>query len=302
MNNLKLSCAALFFIVYFNIGISFANDPIGEKDQNRIIYNDALSLLYNKNKSNFNEAMIKLNGLSRYGDALSINKLAQLYRFGYPMIDRPQFLRKNVVLSYAYSLISSSLGDESAKAALDQKEWWRRAITDEQISEAKKLANKWRVGENLPIITDQSAKNSIISIIDDETIYFNGPVYRGSFKDFQKLLNDKIKKIKINSSGGSIYDGVKIGLSISAHKLIAEVSGECLSACANYLFIGAYKRIVDENGIVCFHGGNLKISDILEHYKIEQSDSDDVKKIQEKDGDEVDKIQQKYSRYGARAS
>lgn len=90
--------------------------------------------------------------------------------------------------------------------------------------------------------------------IDDETLEFEGTIKEGSYQEFMQKIDDKVKEIRLNSSGGIVQFGLKIGEEIYRRKIKVRVTGFCISSCANYLFLAGDKKIIE--GVVGFHGSS----------------------------------------------
>lgn len=89
--------------------------------------------------------------------------------------------------------------------------------------------------------------------VDSQTIAFEGRIELGEFDRFSAVFDpSKTKVLFVNSRGGVIEEGLKIGLALAAQPIKIVVKGQCLSSCANYLFVGAGRREI--HGIVGFHG------------------------------------------------
>ena len=74
--------------------------------------------------------------------------------------------------------------------------------------------------------------------------------------ELQKLVenwDDRINKLIVNSPGGNTVTGILMGNFLADKKFDIDVQGQCMSACANYLFITAKQKIISK-GVVGFHG------------------------------------------------
>jgi len=95
----------------------------------------------------------------------------------------------------------------------------------------------------------------------------HGHIYFGAYFDFVKAFTPSIDTLVLDSPGGSSADGALIGEMIKDRNITAIVDGECLSSCANYLFMAASKRIVLKDSILGFHGGAKKGPEIDQDYE-----------------------------------
>lgn len=89
--------------------------------------------------------------------------------------------------------------------------------------------------------------------LDLNTLKFEGPIDRGTYENYLLAIDDHVKTLVINSSGGDSYAGVLIGLEMAKRSLDVIVDGVAGSSAANYLFTaGKHKTIC--RGFVGFHG------------------------------------------------
>ena len=82
-----------------------------------------------------------------------------------------------------------------------------------------------------------------------------------NFVDNIKL--DGATKLIVNSAGGDVAAGIKLGRWVKAHNLDVEVQGQCKSACANYVFFAGNRKIIAPRSIVLWHG-SMEQKDIRE--------------------------------------
>jgi len=73
-------------------------------------------------------------------------------------------------------------------------------------------------------------------------------------KFFSSIKNLKIKKLRVNSSGGDVEAAIKLARWIYHNKVDIEVIEYCLSSCANYLFTAAFHKIILPGAVVAWHG------------------------------------------------
>ena len=89
--------------------------------------------------------------------------------------------------------------------------------------------------------------------VDDHTIALTGNIASGNLLEFEKVFDENVKTVVLNSGGGLVYEAVQIGMILKKAEVNVVVDGVCLSSCANYLFTaGRWKKI--RNGVVGFHG------------------------------------------------
>jgi ATP-dependent protease ClpP protease subunit len=99
----------------------------------------------------------------------------------------------------------------------------------------------------------RSIENGTFVRLDKDTLKFEGHINRGTYAKYLEAIDDEVKTLIINSSGGDSYDGVRVGLDMAKRKIDVIVDGVAASSAANYLFTaGKHKTIC--RGFVGFHG------------------------------------------------
>lgn len=89
--------------------------------------------------------------------------------------------------------------------------------------------------------------------VSQNTISLSGPIAAEEYRKFQAIFRPSDKTLIVNSQGGNVEAGVKIGNTIFENKMDIVVRGMCASSCANYLFTAGKRKMI-ENGFVGFHG------------------------------------------------
>lgn len=97
--------------------------------------------------------------------------------------------------------------------------------------------------------------------LDKNTLKLEGHIYRGTYAKYLEAIDEEVKTMIINSSGGDSYDGVRIGLDMAKRNIDIIVDGVAASSAANYLF-AAGKRKTICRGFVGFHGNAGAVKDI----------------------------------------
>ena len=67
-----------------------------------------------------------------------------------------------------------------------------------------------------------------------------------------------VQRLLIDSPGGDVGAGLTLGRWIADHGIDVEVVGLCASSCANYVFAAARRKIIDDGGLVVWHGSVLQ--------------------------------------------
>lgn len=71
---------------------------------------------------------------------------------------------------------------------------------------------------------------------------------------FKKVQNKNINRLVISSEGGDVEAGIELGLWVFKKKLTLEIKDKCFSACANYVFTAAARKIIRSGAVVAWHG------------------------------------------------
>ena len=116
----------------------------------------------------------------------------------------------------------------------------------------------YRDAESIAIA--QPAKISV----EGETLFYDGAINQVSVAEVERQLRSaraaKVSRIVIKSPGGNGDAGLPLGETVRDLKLAIVVDGYCMSACANYVALGASDLFVPNDGVLGFHGGVLNIS------------------------------------------
>ena len=101
-------------------------------------------------------------------------------------------------------------------------------------------------------------EKSAIFLQPQNSIKFVGSTSLENAQAFEKLLaanTDSINTLIINSGGGNVFGGMKIGRLIHEHKLEVIVENLCASSCANYIVTAATRVKIKKDGLLGWHGG-----------------------------------------------
>jgi hypothetical protein len=71
---------------------------------------------------------------------------------------------------------------------------------------------------------------------------------------FAQVAGTAPRRLVIDSPGGEVEAGIALGRWVFEHRVDVIVAGECLSACANYVFTAARHKTVRLGSVVGWHG------------------------------------------------
>ena len=87
----------------------------------------------------------------------------------------------------------------------------------------------------------------------NEFIVIDGPIVDGDYNNFVKVFSQhpKAALVVLNSNGGVVYDGIKIGMLIRQSDLNTMIvnDGVCFSICAAIFFSGKQKFIQERSNL-----------------------------------------------------
>lgn len=89
--------------------------------------------------------------------------------------------------------------------------------------------------------------------VDDQTLRFDGEILSDNLDEFNKLFTPNIKTVEVNSIKGDFRAAFQVGELLKKQHVTVVVKEYCASACANYWFLAADKKVLD-GGVVGFHG------------------------------------------------
>ncbi|MGI9228354.1 MAG: hypothetical protein ACR2P9_00665 [Gammaproteobacteria bacterium] len=94
----------------------------------------------------------------------------------------------------------------------------------------------------------------LVSVQDGKVTYV-GDISAAGFDALAALPSQEtISVLAIDSLGGEIYWGMKIGELVFANGWDVHVTGHCYSACANYVFPAGKRKVLLANSVVGWHG------------------------------------------------
>jgi len=132
-----------------------------------------------------------------------------------------------------------------------------------------------------------SAEEAAITI-EDRTVTYVGKI---SDQNAEQLLNrvkgKNLTTLVINSGGGEINAGMKIGSWVFDNQIDVIVDGVCMSSCANYVFpAGRFKTITD-GSIVAWHGSIL-LKSATSDAEVRRATTEAVHRLPERDQQKLD--------------
>ena len=113
-----------------------------------------------------------------------------------------------------------------------------------------------------------------------EPLYFKGEISEQSVDAFiSKYADSKAGTLYIDSGGGEVEAGIRLGLWLHNRDMNVIVDGVCLSSCANYVFTAGKKKTVLKGSVVGWHGN-------YHHLKSTGLWMDDVELRMSRDGED----------------
>ena len=91
--------------------------------------------------------------------------------------------------------------------------------------------------------------------VEDAAIIYSGDMHPEGYDALVRLAaQGSLTELVISSLGGEVYWGMKIGEIVYENGWDVRVRGLCFSSCANYVFPAGRNKIIEDGGIVGWHG------------------------------------------------
>lgn len=92
-------------------------------------------------------------------------------------------------------------------------------------------------------------------IVSGETVFIQGRITDATAEKFRHAVDQgRISRVLIASGGGLVEPALSIANEIRKRRLDVEVTGNCFSSCANYIFPAGANKSITGLGIVAWHG------------------------------------------------
>ncbi|BEM25138.1 hypothetical protein SME04J_35040 [Serratia marcescens] len=86
-------------------------------------------------------------------------------------------------------------------------------------------------------------------------IFYSGDISESGYEKVHALANLDISTLVINSRGGDIVPGMKLGELVFDKKWNIQVQDYCFSSCANYIFPAGKTKYISKFSQLGWHGG-----------------------------------------------
>ena len=91
--------------------------------------------------------------------------------------------------------------------------------------------------------------------IEGSSIIYLGLMNTAGYDKLMRLAEQgNISELAITSPGGTVFWGIKIGEIVYENGWDVRVRGLCMSSCANYVFPAGRNKVIEDGGIVGWHG------------------------------------------------
>lgn len=100
--------------------------------------------------------------------------------------------------------------------------------------------------------SSQYANDALFVI--DRTICLFGFIRPGLSRKLELIDGSKLSTIVVSSRGGNVDDAIEIAEFAEKHRLTVVVKDQCVSACANYIFLADVEKVVLQFSYVAWHG------------------------------------------------
>lgn len=111
----------------------------------------------------------------------------------------------------------------------------------------------------LQLFSIEAAHAAEFNIIDSHRlVQFKGVLNQESVTALISKIKAGQKTLLIESEGGDAASGQLLGQYIASNEVTVIISRYCLSACANYVFLAASKKLLLPDAVLGFHGGLVR--------------------------------------------
>ena len=91
--------------------------------------------------------------------------------------------------------------------------------------------------------------------VEGSSIIYSGDMHPAGYDTLMRLAQrGGVSELVIASLGGEVYWGMKIGRIVNEYGWDVRVRGLCFSSCANYVFPAGRNKVIEDGGIVGWHG------------------------------------------------
>lgn len=95
-----------------------------------------------------------------------------------------------------------------------------------------------------------------MGLVGEKTVRFQGEITAKKVEQVQRLFeSSQADLLLISSPGGDGLAAMTLGKFLFDEGITLQVRDVCSSACANYLFLAAPKKVLEVDSLVVFHGG-----------------------------------------------
>ncbi len=97
--------------------------------------------------------------------------------------------------------------------------------------------------------------------VNENVLTYRGLLTKDGVDRAEKYLSDypAISVIAIESQGGEVADGMRLGDAVLKRSMDVKVIGSiCASSCANYVFLSGNRKFIEAGALVFWHGSDLR--------------------------------------------
>ncbi|QDL35814.1 hypothetical protein [Serratia liquefaciens] len=103
--------------------------------------------------------------------------------------------------------------------------------------------------------TSEKKEDELKVHVSGDKIFYSGDISEPGFKRVKDLSNTNISTLVINSRGGDIVPGMKLGELVFDKKWSIQVQDYCFSSCSNYIFPAGKTKYLSKGSQLGWHGG-----------------------------------------------
>jgi hypothetical protein len=104
------------------------------------------------------------------------------------------------------------------------------------------------------LVAAQPARSRFM-MLGEDIVFYIGRIEQKTVDALIQSIGDRpIQRLVIDSAGGTLSDGIRLGQWVKQKGADVEVKNLCMSSCANYVFTAANKKTISDGALIVWHG------------------------------------------------
>lgn len=156
---------------------------------------------------------------------------------------------------------SSNSSSSSSSSSIDWRDFRDVAMRESSEETLASLLQEFGSSDVAPVVK-----------IEGKSLIYTGDISYKGYASVVALQDEDITKIVINSLGGEVYWGMKLGEVVYENQWDVQVREDCYSSCANYIFPAGKNKIINENALVGWHGSAHQEDELAKNKDLSSKD------------------------------